>query len=329
MRGALGCLFVVGVIGTFSVTTSRTLRAQTPEPLQVDRASGAEDCPDAPSLAERVATIRGRADLASGGGYGVSFARTDELYRATIRSGPNGESQRVLEGRGPTCAALAQATAVTLALLFDSQADAPAPEPAPKPEPAPPNSSVASIPELEEPLPHEPPAEPARVDATLSLGVAGALGVLRPVAPALSAELGLQVARFRAGLGVLWIPTQSLELEPGRIDESLLAGTARSCLALTRAQGLALSLCSGLFVGVVDARSDGFTRNARRVRTWLSVPLELSLARLSGPVGWELSAAALGSLVHHDFEVDGLGTPYHAPRVGGLITLRGAFLLPL
>ena len=325
MRGALGCLFAVAVVGTVHVTA----HAQVSEPIRVELGSGAEDCPDASSLVERVGHIRGRAVTLrpSDPGYDVSFPRTDDAYRATIRSGSDGQSQRVLEGRGPTCAALAQATAVTLALLFDSQADAPAPEPEPKPEPKPPPKPEPTP--LDEPVPDEAPHQAPRVAATASLGASGMFGVLRPVAPAFGAELGLHLEGFRAALGVLWVPTQTLDLDPGHVSEQLLAGTARTCLSLTRARGLSLDVCSGLIAGVVEARADGFTRNAQRVRSWLAVPLELSLAELSGSVGWEISAAALGSLVHHDFEVDGLGTPYHAPRIGGMVSLRAVGLLPL
>jgi len=77
----------------------------------------------------------------------------------------------------------------------------------------------------------------------------------------------------------------------------------------------------------VEARAVGFTSNEQARRSWLAVPLELSLADSSGTVGWELSATALGSLVHHDFQIEGLGTPYRAPRVGALFTLRAVGLL--
>ena len=124
----------------------------------------------------------------------------------------------------------------------------------------------------------------------------------------------------------LWVPAQSFTLEPGSVRESLLSGTARTCFALTHNHGLSLDLCSGLFVGVTTAQAGGFTSNDRRVRPWLAVPLELSLAALSGPIGWELSGAALGSLVHHDFQVDNIGVAYHSPRVGAMLTLRAVGL---
>jgi hypothetical protein len=90
---------------------------------------------------------------------------------------------------------------------------------------------------------------------------------------------------------------------------------------------LRLDVCSGLLAGVVSAEAIGFTVNQRRSRSWLAVPVELSLTQLSGPVGWELSASALGALAHHDFEVDGLGAPYRSPRVGAMLSLRAIGLL--
>jgi hypothetical protein len=320
MRGRLRCFFVLSALFTLDVNA----RAQGAEALSVERGVGAEDCPDVDTLSTRVANIRGHAGASSSASYSVSFSHTADTYTAVIRSGPNGESQRVLEGHGAACAALAQATAVTLALLFDS---GPEGAPPPKPEPPPPPPPPPKTPDpLSEPVPVEEPRRAARIDSTVSLGAAGLVGVLRPVSPAVIGELGLHVARFRVGLGALWSPMQSFTLDPGAVHESLLAGTARTCFALTHSDGLSFDLCSGLFVGVMTAQADGFTRNDRRVRPWLAVPLELSLAQLSGPVGWELSGAALGSLVHHDFEVDNIGVVYRSPRVGAMLSLRAVGL---
>ena len=315
MRGTLGCLLAVGVVATLHSNA----RAQGSDALRVERAAGAEDCPDALSLSQRVAAIRGRPEVATSTSYEVGFTHTADTFSATIRSGPNGESQRILEGRGLTCAALAQATAVTLALLFDSEVDS---SPATEPEPPP----VAPPPKLDNPLAppieiEQPSARP-RVDNTFSLGAGGLGFALRPLSPAFTGELGLRIDGFRVGLGVLWNPPQAVALGPGRVNEFLLSGTARTCVALSRAESLQLDVCSGLFAGAVTAHAEGFTRNSRRVRSWLAIPFELSLADFSGHVGWELSAAALGSLVHHDFEVEGLGVAYQSPRFAGMLTLR-------
>lgn len=299
-------------------------RAQALDALRVERAPDAEDCADAANLGERIARIRGRADTPKNNHYEVYFSRAADTLSASIRSGPNGEGERVLTGRGPTCASLAQATAVTLALLFDSdEAGAPKVElepPLPAAEPRP-----ASAPRVEAPLASAPRSR-ERLRGTLSLGAAGLAFVLRPLAPAFVGEMGLSFDRFRAALGALWVPTQSLPLEPGHVDESLLAGTARACVSLARSRRLEFDVCSGLFVGAVKARAVGFTSNEQATRPWLALPLELSVADLSGSLGWELSATALGSLVHHDFQVEGLGVPYRSPRMGAMLTLRGVGL---
>src|SRR6188768_386541 len=203
--------------------------AQALDALRVERAPGAEDCADAANLGERIARIRGRVDTPKNSHYEVHFSRTADTFSASIHSGPNGEGQRELTGPGPTCASLAQATAVTLALLFDSdEASATRAEPEPPAPAAPPPAVIA--PRVEAP-PQVAARPPARLRGTLSLGAAGLAFVLRPLAPAFVAEMGLSYQRVRTGLGALWVPTQSLTLEPGHVDESLLAGTARACLS--------------------------------------------------------------------------------------------------
>ncbi|HEX3774888.1 MAG TPA: hypothetical protein VHV51_10520 [Polyangiaceae bacterium] len=306
--------------------TARASAQDDAEPLTVERGPGAEECPDAASLGARVAAIRGRPGAPSGSSYDVSFSRTLDAFSAVIRSGANAESQRVLEDRGPSCAALAQATAVTLALLLDSEADS-ASEP-PKAEAAEPAAPKPPA-ELANPILIDVRERGPRVDGTVSLGVAGLAFVLRPISPAFNAELGLRVARFRAGIGVLWNPPQTLALAPGDVRESLLVGTARSCFALARAEAFRFELCSGLFAGVTTAEGQGFTRNERRVRSWLAIPLELSLAEISSPIGWELGVSALGSLAHRDFSIDNLGPAYQSPRVGAMISLRAVGLFSL
>jgi hypothetical protein len=301
--------------------------AESVEALSVERGLGAEECPDAVTLSQRIAAIRGRASAASGARYDIGFARTGNSFTATIRSGPNGESQRVLEGLN--CTALAQATAVTLALLFDSEADdagnevpkAPPVPARPPPKRERPLADLVLVPVRE----HRPTA----VEGTLSLGAAGLIGVLRPLSPAVTGELGLQVARWRMGLGVLWNPKQTLVLAPGVVRESLQSGSARGCLALARTGASRFDFCAGLFVGVASAEAEGFTTAQRRTRPWLAIPLELSFSERAGSIGWEVSAAALGSLVHQDFSIDHLGPAYQSPRVAAMLSLRAVGLLSL
>lgn len=53
------------------------------------------------------------------------------------------------------------------------------------------------------------------------------------------------------------------------------------------------------------------------------MPLELSLASLAGPLGFDVGAAALVPLRRNDFSVDGVGVAYRSLPVGALVSLRG------
>lgn len=322
MRGRLGRLLSLVSSSVLIAVLHRSAHAQGLPALRVEREPGAEGCPDAASLGERIVAIRGRADTPNHHRYELSFTHSADSYSATIRSEPKGESQRVLTDQGHTCTAVAQAAAVTLALLFDSDAErAPPAKPAPAPPPTPAPAKLESI-------AAKPTRAHSHLQGTLSLGVGALSFVIRPLSPVFGAEIGVRAARFRGGLGVLWVPPQVLTLDPGHVKEWLLSGVARACVPLIAAPRIALDVCSGLLVGALDARADGFTNNEHRRRVWLAVPLGLSLSHLSGSLGWELSASALGALVHHDFEVEGLGVAYGAPRVGGLLTLRAVGLFP-
>jgi hypothetical protein len=87
--------------------------------LEVTHGPGAEACPLAPALLERLQRIRG-PEL-PGGPYQVDFTREGAETTARIRVGAEGRTVRELRARSESCEALAQATAVALALLLDSQ----------------------------------------------------------------------------------------------------------------------------------------------------------------------------------------------------------------
>ncbi|WP_437999184.1 hypothetical protein WMF26_03825 [Sorangium sp. So ce185] len=329
-----------------------TARARAEPFLSVTRGAGAESCPDAPRLIARVEQLRGRPETGASGAYAVSFTRGDDGFRASIRSG---SGARELRDRGGSCAALEQATAVTLALLLDSDAREPplrepdadaggepgAPAPAPALQarapatapgaPAPSQASAAALPARPEPPGagggarerEAPSPEGDATRLTLAAGAAGLFGVVRPFAPALSAEVGIGGARWRATMGALWLVPQTLRHGPGELRETLLGGVARACFAAAGSAALRFDVCSGVHAGRLQAAASGYTRNDVAAKAWLAVPLELSLSRLSGPLGFDVGAAALLPLRRNDFSVDGVGVAYSSPPVGALVSLRG------
>ncbi|WP_437725334.1 hypothetical protein [Sorangium sp. So ce861] len=341
-----------------------TARARAEPFLSVTRGAGAESCPDAARLTARVAQLRGRPETGASGAYAVSFTRGDDGFRASIRSG---SGARELRDRGGSCAALEQATAVTLALLLDSDAresdaresplqapevdaggepapasGAPAPAPgapasaagAPAPgpgAPAPSPQASAAVPPRPEPSRagggererEAPSPERGATRLTLAAGATGLFGVVRPFAPALSAEVGVGDAPFRAVIGALWLVPQTIEHGPGELRETMLGGVVRACLAAAGSEALHFDVCSGVHAGWLKAAASGYTRNDVAEKMWLAVPLELSLASTTGPLGFDVSAAALLPLRRSDFSVDGVGVAYRSPPVGALVSLRG------
>lgn len=297
--------------------------------LSVVREEGAESCPDTEVLTEHVARLRGQQATGASSAYRVTFSRKDGVFRAAIRMGSTG-GMRVLRDRGQTCASLEQATALTLALLLDSDAHELEVEDHPQEsEPAEERAPPALPPTLNLDRPIPPPKKPDTVRIALSFGGAGLFGVVQTAAPVALADVALFVNRFHTSLGALWMPRQKLDLGPGQLRETLFAGAARTCYAPLSARELRLDLCTGVYVGMLRVEARGYTRNDSVQRAWLAIPVEFSFSTSSTPVGVELGASALFPLRQSDFSIDNVGTAYESWPVGMLLSLRavGSWLL--
>jgi len=291
--------------------------------LSVERAPGLDDCPDAAALTARIRDIRGQDVELGTTAYDVRFTRVGKALNAEIRVGDT--SVRVLKARTESCDVLGQGIAVTLAMLLDS-------------ETAPRKSDTAADKEAERRLAADPKTDSAapplaaeqrrraRPDVGGFLGVGGGalIGVLGAAAPVLLAEGGFRAGPLRFGLGGLWGPPERLSLGPGYVSESVLAVTLRLCVGVAGDRELGFGVCAGALGGELTGDAHGFTVDGRHRRRWLMLPLEVSLAKLSGRFGWELTGAALVAVAERDFAVAGAGVAYRSPALGGLLTLRGA-----
>jgi hypothetical protein len=297
--------------------------------MAVERRPGAEGCPDADTLTTRVERIRGRPTDSLKVGYRVTFAKSDEAFSAIIRSNQEGAGERTLEDHGTTCAALAQATAVTLALLLDSDVEtneAPEPTPSAAPSVAP---SAAKPPAAAPPAPTSEtrpilraPVERAPVYSTLAVGGATTSGVVKTIAVALSAEAGISVARWHMGLGVLAGLPEDIALGPGVVRETLLSGTARICYAPVRSGRASFDLCSGGYLGAITAEGETYTTNARQMKSWLAVPLEIGGTYAWDSFALQATASALLPLTRQEFRIDNLGIAYEPWPIAAVFSLR-------
>jgi hypothetical protein len=248
----------------------------------------------------------------------VSFTREGAAFSATISVTRTESDARVLRDSGQTCETLAQATAVTLSLLIDSDV-APKREAESAPELPPSAPELVTAPE--QTLERTTAVTP-NLDLTLSLGGVVVFGVTSAAAPGVEASLGLIVSRFRASIGALWLKPTRHDLAPGSVEEALWSGRARACVAPLAERGFRLDVCSGVLVGVMTADASGYTRSEQLSKTWLAVPLEFSVGNASSPVGWEIGAAGLFPLRRQEFAVENLGVVYESWPLGLLVSLH-------
>ncbi len=299
--------------------------AQILPPLTVTRGAGAESCPDLERLTGQVVKLGSGDKVTGSSAYSVSFSRTPGGFQASIRS--SGGSARVLDDRGPDCRALEQATAITLALLRDSdghEASSPPDKPPIAPGKLTPKPARVSPPVAARVSDGPKPASPV-VTWLVSAGGAGLFGIVRPVAPALVVEAGASFGRVRAHLGGLGMLPQTLSLGPGSLHASLLSGVARGCVAAARGASIRFDLCSGVYVGRTRTEARGYTRNSSASKMWLTIPIELALVHAARHYWAELGVSALIPLRSADFSVDGLGRAYRSPPIGALLSLRIAY----
>jgi hypothetical protein len=293
--------------------------------LSVTRDEGADSCPDTESLRAHVERLRGHQPTGEPSAYRVRFSYRGGVYRATIQVGA-GSAARELHDRGATCASLEQATAVTLALLLDSDTHELPPE---KREPVSPPPPRPSKPQPAEQSPPDPERRRRATSLSLAVGGAAVFGLVQPVVPAALAEAGIGVNRFRTSIGVLWMPEQTLDFGPGQIRETLVSGVARTCLTAVRGEDAHFDLCSGIYAGLLKVRAEHYTVNDSADKAWLALPLEVSLGTTASPVGVEVGASALLPLRRNDFSIDHLGVAYASWPVGMMLSFRavGRWLL--
>jgi hypothetical protein len=314
---------VLVVLAAAVVLVPLTARAEGD--LSVTRDEGAMRCPDGEALGRLARASYALSLPPPAHVYSVFFERSGGAYRAEIVDDTAGRTRR-LEDNGTSCAALAHAAAVVLATMWGSEHDEPGPSP-PAVVPAPPAAQAPPPPAAPEPSPDERSARAApgsspsrRPRGVFGVGGALAVAVVRPVAPALFAEAGLQIAHASLAAGVLWIPTQTIAVAPGTIGVRLVAGSLRGCAFLGDATEL--GLCAKLFAGQLHAAGAGYDADAQGDRPWFALEPAVFVERsLVEPIRVRADAGIAIPLHAEAFDIRGGGVAYDTPAVGGLFAL--------
>jgi hypothetical protein len=299
-----------------------TAAAEPLATLEVERGSGAEECPDAPALARRVGELEPSASIATDASepaklrLRVRLERHPEHWRAQIQVSGARTGERTLTDSGAQCSGLGEAVALTIAMLLqvDAQAE---PEPAPVvAEPSPPPKT----PPAAAPRRASRAAGPPALGLELSLGPAMTAGVLERIGVAVLGEVELGVTRsFHVGLGGLWALPQTIEHGEGQVEVSLLALTLSACLDLFGEKAaVELAACAIQAGGELRGTGHGYSAYTDSAgRPWLAFGGGArARGNIVGPLGYLLGLSLLVPLSEQRFAVEGVsGTAFEPSPV--------------
>jgi hypothetical protein len=303
--------------------------AQTQVPkaaLIVTRGEGAQDCPDSAALAERVRAVAG-ANVVSAEPSSAAFetwvqvaiARTFNGYSGQISTSGLRHGSRTLEDVGPSCASLADAVAVTLAILLDPYAGAPPPKaaspticPARPPAPAKPD----------EPRDWQPPSL-----FSVAAGAGVTLNVLEHAMPLLTAHAGLHLSpRWSLSLGGGYVLTDATSSPGGEVELSLAYVDLGACgRALGESGELRLNWCLAAMFGSLRGSGRGYESEFSKNSPWVAAGVGPDVVfPITRTFSWIVSGHAVLPLVRNGFDVEANGSRVQAFRpssVGGLLSL--------
>lgn len=310
----LGLGLVTGVgLGAPSVAAAAELAA-----------TGPAACPDGSELRFRVERAIGTSlERAAPLRFRVAFEPAAALYRArlSVLDAPaSAGSERVI---GPSsCAELADAVSVAIALALGS---APAtPEsghvPSPLPSPPPPEEAV----ELSDAAAPQAPAhtDDAPLTPALAVSLLGDAGSLPGVGLGLGLGAELHAARFSVRASGTLLLDRHVSLTgpdgtaPGA-DLSLALGSLSACTSPLGRGAAAPFVCAGWELGRLEAAGTG-VRVPRRGGAWWSAPrvdVGLALALTDSPVRLLGQLTAATPLERDYFYLQDLGTVHRPPVV--------------
>lgn len=273
--------------------------------VQVEKSEAARACPSESWFMARVLSHSPATGIA--GNYRIELSRTEQRWRAKItRLGADGSvlAERVLEDSGASCAPLAEASALTVAILADSTASSVqlAPQPEPQPEPRRP------------PAPPAPP-EPRALRGFAGVGAGLSSGMIAPLAPLFGVGLGLDTRYFSPGFRLMMTTKQRFDLGPGSTTVQAWMASAAVCVhpAPSRLQP---ALCATADAGVLHGSAEGFDEVRPSSRPHEAFGVE-ARATFYASDGYRLSASLGGALPvsRESFSVAGLPAAYVPPPI--------------
>jgi hypothetical protein len=249
--------------------------------------------------------MNGRPSLDPSGGRGartalhVEVTRGIEGYSAVIRALGARTGERYLSDLGPDCRNLADALALTLAIILDNEADRASIEPEHRT-----GVDTRSNALLDDERKHRVTESSLELGAALGVH-AGAL----PVAGALVSVQGRFWPSdvFALSAGGFWALDQTEPYEarpPGQLELELASAFAGACVRVTPQDAAPrVALCAEPYVGRLQGTGVGFDEDQPpQTHVWLAGGLAIdAVGRLTGPLHWQIKASGLVMREHRFF----------------------------
>jgi hypothetical protein len=279
--------------------------------LSVVRDVSAPDCPDADELERRVLALWMAPATTAALRVDVRFARTPNGYDAELRASGARAGTRYLSTDAATCAPLADAVTVLLALLLDM---VPARDML-RPRPLVVTTPVVTHRELRLPPLH----------LGLSSGLGLTLGTLgSQPAGFMSASLLARRGHFVAETLAFYVAPRTVDYEPGFVKVGLWGVAANACYStrVVGERGVAWRPCLGLRLGRLSGAGTGYDVNSTAAQEWfalagsthLELPLSARLRFVSGLMLWL-------PVARHELVVQGRGVAFETWILAGALQL--------
>jgi hypothetical protein len=280
--------------------------------LTVDRALGAEACPDQQALVTEVEQIAGGPILSGTGPPDVTLAlriapATPTGFSASIAVSGKRNGERTLDDVGPGCDVLARGLAVTIAILLEAGPGAlptPPPEP-PGPAPIPWWRRYYLLPAIEAPAP-EVLEDEGIPPIVASIGGTYDSATLASDTAGLTLGVDTYIKYVSFGVGFVWLPKEQLDVGSFHVDYAYAGGRVRACVRDPFIEQFGIAGCARFSAGrrtatLVSEVSEGRDDN-HGAHLSLGPQVEIS-RRLIGPFGIYADFAADFPLLQADLRV--------------------------
>lgn len=275
--------------------------------LRVDRAPGAEACPDVDALRAEVEALAGASILSGPEPRDVTLdlrvaPAKPGGFEATIVLSGKRTGERSLEDIGPGCDVLARGLTVTIAILLEAGPGVPVALPPPPPPPAPPPPAAIPwwrryylLPAIDAPKPIAS-ADEGIPPIVASVGAIYDSATLVSDAAGLVLGVDAYIPYASFGLAFVWLPQERVERDFFRVGYAYAAGRTRACVRDPFIEQFGLAACARFAAGRrtanLESTSTGKTDQSHGAYLAVGPQLEIS-RRVIGPLG-----------VYADFGVD-------------------------